>query len=160
LADRRGADEEIGLERQTDALRDLDDRANVILVRAARRARSHVQLLLDDLAREALDSLLHVRPRAGQTDVGVIDADVVHVMKDADLVVERRITDRRRLKSVAQRLVVEFDLARRLRRLLAGDVPVVDEVGEVVGHSVAVYRKSRVVRFCRTARNHAGGHAC
>ena len=81
-------------------------------MRAARCARIDGELLLDDLPRDPLDRLLHVRSRARQADVGVVDADSVHVMNDAELLLDRRIGDRGRLQPVAQRLVVEFDLFR------------------------------------------------
>ncbi len=128
LPDRRGADEEVGLDGDADALGDVDDGTDVVLVRAPRRARRDGELLLDDLARQPLDGALHVRPGAGEADVGVVDADGVHEVQDADFLLDRRIGDGRRLQPVAQRLVVELDLFRgRPRRLLAGHVPVVDE---------------------------------
>jgi hypothetical protein len=73
-----------------------------------------------------------VRTGARQADIGVVDADRVHVVEDAQLVLDVRIGDGRRLQAVAQRLVVELDFTARPRRLLAGDVPVVDQVLEVV----------------------------
>jgi hypothetical protein len=58
-------------------------------------------------------------------------------MKDAQLVVDGGIGDGRRLQPIAQRLVIELDLARRTRRLFAMDVPIVDQVLEVLGHGQA-----------------------
>jgi len=93
LPDRRRADEEVGLDGDADALRDLDDRLDVVLVRAPRGAGIDGELLVHDLAGDALDGALHVRPRAGQADVGVVDADRVHVMEDAQLLVDGGIGD-------------------------------------------------------------------
>src|ERR1051326_7042254 len=90
---RRGADEEVGLDGDAGALGDVDDRTDVILVRAPRGARRDGKLLLDDLAREPLDGALDVRPRAGEPDVGVVDADGVHEVEDADFFLERGIGD-------------------------------------------------------------------
>src|SRR5439155_1891764 len=48
-----------------------------------------------------------LRPRAGQPDVGSVDAERIHVMEDLDLLVDTRVAYRRRLQSIPQRLVVE-----------------------------------------------------
>jgi hypothetical protein len=67
-------------------------------------------------------------------------------VEDAELVLDGRIGDGRRLQAVAQRLVVELDLPRRPRGLLAFDVPVVDEVLEVLRHQPAQFNAPRNIR--------------
>jgi hypothetical protein len=62
-------------------------------VRPSRGARIDRKLLIDDLARKPLDRRLHVRARAGKADVGVVDADRIHEMQNAELVLDRRIGD-------------------------------------------------------------------
>ena len=57
-----------------------------------------------------------MRTRAGQPDVGGVDAQRVDQVEDANLLVDARRPDRRRLQPVAQRLVVEHDDRRRRRR--------------------------------------------
>ena len=76
------------------------------VVRAAQLART-VSLRIDDLARQPLDVLHHVRAGAGQADVGGVDAELVDQVEDLDLLVDGRRAHRRRLQPVAQRLVVQ-----------------------------------------------------
>src|SRR5205823_688444 len=122
-----------------DALRDLGDGTDVVLVRPRGAVRGDGELGVDDLARQALDGALHVRAGAGKADVGRVDADVVHEVQRADFLVQRRIGHRRRLQAVAQRLVVELDLLPAgTRRLLARGVPVVDETLEVLLHAATI----------------------
>ncbi len=135
LADGRGADEEVGLDGDANSLGDIDDRADVVLMCTAGSARVDGELVVDDLTGQPLHGSDHVRAGAGKADVGVIDARGMHEMKNADLLVDRRIGDGRRLQAIAQRLVIEFDLARRRsRRPLAGQVPVVNQVLQGVLH--------------------------
>ena len=63
---------------------------------------------------------------AGKTDVRRIDAERVHQVKQLDLFFNRRFTDRRRLQSVTQRLVIEPDVAIGLLQLRLDFVPVVN----------------------------------
>ncbi len=53
-----------------------------------------------------------VRSGARQADVGGVDAERLHQVQDADLLVDRRALDRRRLQAVAQRLVVDLHAPR------------------------------------------------
>jgi hypothetical protein len=55
----------------------------------------------------ALDALGVRAARAGQPDVGRVDAEVVHQVQQLDLALDGRLADRGRLQPVAQRLVVE-----------------------------------------------------
>jgi hypothetical protein len=93
--------------------------------------RADRQLGVADLLGEPGDVGDDVRSRAGQTDVGGVDAEPVHQVEDADLVRDRRAPDRRRLESVTEGLVVEADPERRLLPALAGLVPIVDEIAFV-----------------------------
>src|SRR5579859_4016711 len=77
--------------------------------------------------------MLHVgdgaRSGARQTDVERVDAELLHQVQDAQLLLDGRIFDRGRLQAVAQRFVVEQDLARRTEAGVVQRVPVVDEFG-------------------------------
>src|SRR5206468_2414936 len=61
-----------------------------------------------------------------QADVGRVDAEGVHEVKEADLCGDRRVENRRRLQAVAQGLVVELDRARG-HEVVPCPVPVVDQ---------------------------------
>ena len=65
------------------------------------------------------------RAGPGESDVRRVDAELVHEMEEAELLVECRILDRGALEAVAQGLVVELDLGRS--RAFAA-IPVVDQV--------------------------------
>ena len=76
-----------------------------------------------------------------------IDAGGVHEMEDADLLVDRRIGDGRRLQPVAEGLVVELDFARGgTPRPLAVDVPVIDQIVEVFAHFVSGNNRPKSTR--------------
>ena len=77
-------------------------------MRAAQLA-VHLQALIGDLARQPLDVAHHVRPGARQPDVGGLDPEPIDQVQDAQLLVDDRAADRRRLQPVAQRLVIEHD---------------------------------------------------
>ena len=79
-----------------------------------------------------------MRSGAGQTDVGRVDADRIHEMQNAHFLLERWIGHRRRLQTVAQCLVVEFDLSAAFaQRHLGGSVPVVDEILKILVHTIS-----------------------
>ena len=59
-----------------------------------------------------------------QADVGGVDAEILHQVQQADLLIDGRGLHGGRLQAVAQRLVVQHDAARGH---LAGVIPVVDE---------------------------------
>ena len=128
LPDGRRAYEGTRLNRNADSLRDFDDRPDVILVGPCRAVRGNLQLLIDDLAGQTLDRFLYMRPCAGKTDIGRIDTDIGHEVKDLHLLLECRIGHRWRLKPVAECLVIELDLPFGVTpRGFAGGVPVVDQ---------------------------------
>ena len=79
---------------------------------------------VDDLPREPLHVTNDVRSGTRQTDVCRVDAEAIDQMQDAQLFVDRRHPDGRRLEAVAQGLVVKQD-GPRCRRL--SPVPVVNE---------------------------------
>ena len=65
--------------------------------------------------------------RARQPDVGSVDAELVHHVKELDLHVDGGIDRRRRLKAVPQRLVVKLDAPAPRRAIHVGGVPVVHQ---------------------------------
>ena len=161
LADGRRADEEVGLDGDADALRDLDDRPDVVLVRPRRgSSAATVSFCVDDLPRQPLDRLLHVRPgaRAGRCRrcrrrsafmkcrmriFSSIDGSVT----DGDCSPSRSVSSS------------NSTLPRRgTRRLLAGDVPVVDEqVFAWSVHRLASSRDARKTATCRQRSKRPAG---
>ena len=107
-------------------LNDVGDRLNVGDDRAGDTVGLDVETALDDLGGEPLDVAHDMRAGAGESDRGGVDADAIEQVQDAQLLLDRRGTHRRRLQSVAQRLVVELHDRRLRRRRL--EVPVEDQV--------------------------------
>ena len=98
------------------------------IIGARRAVGTDLQLGIDDLAAQGLDVGLGPRARAGEPDVGGLDAQRLHQVQDAFLGLDRGIHDRRRLQPVAQRLVVEHQAAGRAEAGRAiGLIPVVDQ---------------------------------
>ena len=67
----------------------------------------HLEPGIDDFPRQALDVPHHVRPGAGQADIGGVDAERVDQMKDLDFLRDGGRADRRRLQAVAQGFVIQ-----------------------------------------------------
>ena len=82
-----------------------------------------------DGARQALDVPRDVRPGPRQTDVGGVDAEGIHPREEVDFRVDVRRPHRRRLQSVAQRLVIQHHPAAASRQGGGGSVliPVVNQ---------------------------------
>ena len=118
-------DETAALDREPRALLDVGDRLNVGDDGAGRALRRDGELRVDDLAREPLRVAHDVRPRPRKPDVGGIDADAVEKVKNAELLIDRRRADRRRLQAVAERLVHQHHQRRRRRG--RNPVPVVNQ---------------------------------
>ena len=72
---------------------------------AAGAADLDVHLAVDDLLAEPEHVVERALAAAGEADVGVLDAEIVHQVQDAELVVDGRVLDARVLQAVAQRLV-------------------------------------------------------
>ena len=130
LPDRGAPDEGAGLNREAYALGDLGDGSYVGHDRASGTVGLDGQIRLHDLAGEGLDRLDGSRPGPGKPDVRRVDAELVHEMEQPDLGFDGRVYDRGILKSVPQRLVIEFDVGYRtpIERGGVGRVPVVNEV--------------------------------
>ena len=73
----------------------------------------------------------HVRDcpgtRARQSDIGSVDPELVHHVKQLDLHIDRGIDRRGRLKAVSQRLVVKLDAPAPRRAIHIRSVPVVHQ---------------------------------
>ena len=76
-----------------------------------------LHLAVDDLLAEAKDVVERALAAAGQADVGLVDAEVLHQVQDAELVVDAGVLDARVLQAVAQRLVEEREALRDERAL-------------------------------------------
>ena len=108
LPERARADERAALDRHAGALRDLGDRLDVGDRPSARRSSAVTVSRASTISRASRStSRTTCGPGAGQADVGGLDAESVDQVQDAQLLVDRRAADRRRLQAVAQRLVVQ-----------------------------------------------------
>ena len=76
-------------------------------MRARGAVRPNLHFLVGDLARHHLDARGVRSARARQPDVGCIDAEVIHQMKQLNLLFDRRFAYRGRLKAVAQGLIIK-----------------------------------------------------
>jgi hypothetical protein len=129
LAYGRAADERARLDGHADLLGDLRHRAHVGHHGARRAVRPDGETALHDLPRQRRDGLHRTGPRAGEADVGGVDAQAIHEVQKPDLVLDGRIHHRRILETVAQRLVVQLHPAHagpvegRARQ-----VPIVDQL--------------------------------
>ena len=90
-------------------------------VRAAQLGRI-LSFLSGDLAGQPFDSGGVCSACAGQTDVGCVDAECFHQVKQFEFLFDRGFGDGRRLQTVAQSFVVDTDVAvgrgeRRLNRI-------------------------------------------
>jgi hypothetical protein len=128
LADRRASDEKEGFHRHAGLLRNLDHRRDVADDGATGDAGLHGELRalnrfahLDDVVEGALRA-----PR--QSDVGTVNADVVHEMQDLDLRLDRRVDDARVLQPVAQRLVEKRHALRNQASPALDFIPIVNEI--------------------------------
>ncbi len=75
---RGGTDEGAGFDRNTSALRNFDDRQDVVAVRARGAVWTNLQFLLGDFAGHQLHAGGMSAARAGQSDVGGVDAERIH----------------------------------------------------------------------------------
>ena len=133
--DGRGADENAGLERNADLVRDPDGRVDIADHGACGAVGTDGKSGVDDLSAQRLDVRLGARPGSGKPDVGRVHSESVHQVEDPLLGLDGRIGDRRGLQSVAQRLVVEHDL--RGWFLSRGGVARVPVVNQLVMHEEA-----------------------
>ena len=124
LADGARADERTALDRHAGPLLNLGDWRDVGRHRAGGAVRANLQPRVPDGAGEALDVARHSGSGAGQADVGRVDSERIHVMENVDLFVDAGGPNRRRLQTVAERLVVEHRDRPRTRRIV---IPVVDQ---------------------------------
>src|SRR5271157_135554 len=87
-----------------------------------------------NLARQGFAMRQGTRTGSGQPKVEHVDTKALHQMEDLDLLLNGRIADRRRLQPVAQRFVIQQDLARRYHRAGVDGVPVVNEISNFGSH--------------------------
>src|SRR4029077_1967791 len=80
---------------------------------------------------------------SGQADIGGVDAEPVHMVKELDFLVDGGRADRWRLEPVSQRLVIEHRDGARRRSVV---VPVVDQRVRRRAH-----RKTPVTRMAPAA---------
>jgi hypothetical protein len=120
------ADEAADLDGDAGPLDDVGDRLDVGNERTSRAVGSYFEAAVDDLVRETLDIPDNVRPCPRQSQIGGVDADAVEQMQNAQLLIDGRRANRRRLQAIAKRLVNQLDDGRFRRRRL--EVPVEDQV--------------------------------
>ena len=110
-----------------DFLRNLDDRADIIFVRARGTIRSNFQARSHDLARQRFGVGISARAGAGKSDIHRVDAQRFHQVKNFDFFRDGRIVDGRILQAVAQSLVIQRDAAAGRNFCALGGVPIVNE---------------------------------
>jgi hypothetical protein len=134
LADRRRADERASLDGAADTLADAQQGFDVRDDGAHGAVGPDAHAVADDLAHDGFDVGHGVDPGARQADVASVDAELFHEMDEAQLLLERRILDRRALQPVAQRLVVELELGLVPESEALEAIPIEDELRIVRGH--------------------------
>ena len=87
---------------------------------------SDLQFLAGNLARQTFDARGVCTPGTGQTDIGGVDAEVVHQVEQFEFLFDRRLTDGRRLQTIAQRFVVDADVAIGRGKRRCDCVPIVN----------------------------------
>ncbi len=96
-------------------------------MRARGAIRANLHARLNDFARESFGVRIGARAGAGEADVHRVDSERFHQVKDFNFLGDARIVDRRILKAVAKRLVIQHH-ATAGGNFGAGEcVPVVDE---------------------------------
>src|SRR6202162_1247943 len=130
LANRTGADEGRDLDRDADALRDLDHRLDIALERARGAERLDAQSLVPDFLGQPFHVGFGARPRCRKAEVDRSDSELVSQVQEAQLVLDIGVADGWALDAVAERLIVNGDRVRRLGRGI-DRVPVGDSVGLV-----------------------------
>ena len=107
--DRAGAEKERSFQRLTDALAEVDDRLDVLFLRAPGCVGPDFQAGAEDFARQRLGIFKRARPRAGQADVDRVDSQRIHQLDDFDFFGDGRVAHGRILQPVAKGFVVEQD---------------------------------------------------
>ena len=91
-------DERVDVDRDADALADLDHRRDVADDGAPGRRELDLHLALDDFAGEAEAILEGALPGPREADVDLFDPDIVHQVNDVELVLDGRVLDARVLQ--------------------------------------------------------------
>jgi hypothetical protein len=128
LSNGAGADERGALDGPSDLLRNLDDGIDVRFESTSRAIGRDGEFLVDDLLRQPQDLFLNMGARAGQTYVDGMNPEIVHEVKDLELLLDGRRGDGRTLEAVPERFVVEFDGFGWIEETCVRQVPVVDEI--------------------------------
>src|SRR5262249_23035635 len=95
--------------------------------RSSCTGRTNLQTCRTNFASQPLNVGDGTRTGSRQPKVGSIDLKRVHQVEDAQLVINRRVGDRRRLKAIAKSLVGELNLVRRPLEAVTCAIPVVDQ---------------------------------
>ncbi len=133
--DGAGADERRRLDGNTSALHDLSDRPDVVVVGARRTVGLDLHVRAANLPRQSFAVCHGAWSGSGQPDIERVNSQPFHQVEDFDFLFYGRIADGRRLQAVAQRLVIQQDLARRYHRPGIDRVPIVDEISNFGCHS-------------------------
>src|SRR5262249_4600702 len=104
------ADKRAGFDRDTGALRDLNDRDNVVLMGARGAVWSNLQFVVRDLAGQSFNSGGVCATGSRQSDISRVDAECFHQVKQLEFLFDWRLRDRRRLQTITQRFVVDPDV--------------------------------------------------
>src|SRR5581483_12257481 len=108
----------------SDTLRDLDDRTDIIDMGPGCARRPNAQPVVPNRRRQPHTVLDRARARSGQANIDIIYADITQEPDDFDLVFYGRVVDRGRLDSIAQGLIKERERTGGEWRPLLDRVPV------------------------------------
>ena len=131
LPDRTTANEQTRLDVRTRSLHNVHDVLDIRDHRAATAVGSDGQVVVRDLPAKPSDVLLLARSGSWNAHARALDAELVHHVNDADFCFDWRIEHRRTLQSVAQRLVVDLDVAP-METVWTVFAPIEDEIGLLV----------------------------
>jgi len=85
----------------------------------------------NNFASQRRDVLNRARARARKTKIKRVNTERLHQMKNFDLLLDRRIADRRRLQAVAQRFIRQAHRSRQMQQSRVLAVPIVNEFRSV-----------------------------
>ena len=144
---RRAADKGGNLDRNTRHVRYPHHRFHVAQDGAGRTVGGDCEPGITDLLAQTGHVGHGSRASGRKPDIRGVNAEFVHHVDELDLRANRRIDDRRRLKSVPQRLVVQLDVSAPRQGVELLHVPVMNQAALVHSDSVPCRAKSRLATF-------------
>ena len=131
LANRARANEGAAFDGNPDLLADLGDRTNIVLMGAGGAIGRNGEILIDDQLAQSGDILDCPRASSGESDIGGVNAQLVHQSEDLKFFLDGRVDDGGRLKSISESLVIEFHRGGSFFTTV-DKVPVMDQIPNAV----------------------------